>query len=456
MSRGGEKDTPERSLIHSILKTSVCFSSALLFACVLSPVAFAAPSESVSFPPAIVAAPPPLTSACLVDRLQVSRATAEQMVKLCSDALQSHTLSPPQVALARLNRGGARMALGDKIMANVDYAEALKHYDGAIDPLNPDALAVYRRATALDAIGQTDRALSDYDEAIRLGPKDPLAFIGRGVLLATRKRFYARAISDFSMVLALSPDRLEALMRRGDAYSQMGNFGPALADLDRAVALAPDNAEVRVYRGLANARRGDASHAQADYTAALALDPQNVDALVNRAAVYSTAGDQPSAIRDLDAAIARKSNDPMAFYNRGYAHFANRDYALAMSDYSAAIGLDPEMGVAFTNRCLTGAIIGRDLPAALADCDTALTLMPNNADAHEARGFTFLKRGEPERAIPEYDTALALVPNQALSLYGRSLARTRAGHAKEAAVDKASALALDPAIARQFSMFGLE
>jgi tetratricopeptide (TPR) repeat protein len=320
----------------------------------------------VPLPPKIAAAPPPSTNACLVDRLQVNHATAEQMVRICSDALQSHTLTPPQVALARLNRGSARMALGDKIMANVDYAEALKHYDAAIDPLNPDALAYFRRATALDATGETDRALTDYDEAVRLGPKEPLSFLGRGILLTTRKRFYERAISDFSQVLALSPDRLEALMRRGDAYGQMGNFGPALADLDRAVALAPENAEVHVYRGLANSRRGDTPSALADYTAALARDPQNVDALVNRAAIYSTAGDQPSAIRDLDAAIAVKISDPLAFYNRGYAHFASHEYDLALADYSAAIDLDPKMGVAFTNRCLTEAILGRDLtPAGL-------------------------------------------------------------------------------------------
>ena len=442
---------------HSIAKSSVYCAAAFLINCAPFSAAFADPAKPVPPPPEIAAAaPPPSTNACLVDRLQVNRATAEQMLKACSEALQSHTLSPAQVALARLNRGGARMALGDKIMANVDYAEALKHYDGAIDPLNPDALAYFRRAAALDASGETDRALSDYDEAIRLDPKEPLAYIGRGILLATRKRFYERAISDFDKVLALSPDRLEALMRRGDAYSQMGNYGPALADLDRAVALAPDNAEVRVFHGLANSRRGDSPRALSDYTAALARDPQNVDALVNRAAIHSTNGDQISAIHDLDAAIALRPGDPLAFYNRGYAHFANRDFDLAMADYSAAIDIDPKMGVAFTNRCLTGAVIGRDLKAALADCDVALKLMPNNADVHEARAFTYLKKGEPEFAITEYDAALAVVPNQALSLYGRSLARAKAGYAKDGAVDKASALALDPNIARQFSTFGLE
>ncbi len=413
-------------------------------------------TEFVPMPPAVASALPPVANACLVDRLRVNRTTAEQMVKVCSEALQSHTLTPTQVAQARLNRGTARMALGDKIMANIDYAEALKHYDGAIDPLNPDALAFYRRGAALDATGETDRALADYNEAIRLNPRSPLAFFARGVLLATRKRFYERAISDFDKVLEFSPDRLEALMRRGDAYGQMNKFGHALADLDRAVAIAPEVAAVYVYRGLANSRRGDNKLALVDYTAALARDPHNTDALVNRAAISSINGDQASAIRDLSVVVSLDAGNALAFYNRGYAHFASHEYDLAMSDYSAAIDLDPKMGVAFTNRCLTRAIVGRDLAAALADCDMALTLMPNNADAHAARGFTYLKRGEPEFAIAEYQTALEEVPNRALSLYGLGLARIKAGYVKQGAIDKAAGLALDPAVARQFSMFGLE
>jgi tetratricopeptide (TPR) repeat protein len=393
---------------------------------------------------------------CFEGGFSGSRVNAQRRMADCSEALQSHKLSPADVALARLYRGAARMKLGDTIMASADYQEAIKHYDSAIDPKEPNALELYRRAAALDALGQTDRALNDYSEAIRVNPKDPLAFLGRGVLFAGRQRLYERAIDDFDKVLVLAPSSVDGLMHRGDAYSQMGKFGPALADLDRAVALAPDNAEAYVYRGVANSRRNENSKAMVDYTAGLARDPDNVDALVNRAAIYSTNGEQALAIADLDAAIALKKDDPLAFYNRGYAHFANRQYGLATADYSSAIGLDPAMGLAYTNRCLTRAIVGKDLAAALGDCNTALKLMPDDANVRDTRGFVFLKMGEVEIAIQEYDAALKIKPDQALSLYGRGLARIKGGHAKEGAADKASALALNPAIARQFSGYGLE
>ena len=325
----------------------------------------------VFMPVAVAFAADPLNSPrniCFEGGFSGSTVNARHRMADCSEALQSRKLSPADVALARLYRGAARMKLGDTIMANVDYGEALKHYDSAIDPRDPDALELYRRAAALDALGQTDRALADYSEAIRVNPKDPLAFLGRGVLLAGRQRLYERAIDDFDKVLVLAPNNVDGLMHRGDAYSQMGKFGPALADLDRAVALAPDNAETYVYRGVANGRRNENRLALADYTASLARDPDNVDALVDRAAIYSTNGEQVLAIADLDAAIALKKDAPLAFYNRGYAHFANRQYDLATADYSSAIALDPNMGFAYTNRCLTRAIVGKDLVGALGDC----------------------------------------------------------------------------------------
>jgi len=84
---------------------------------------------------------------------------ADARAAACSKALQTRRLKPPEIALARLTRGIARTALGDKVLAAEDYSEALKHYDGAVDPRNPDSLNLYRRATSLHAMGETDRAV---------------------------------------------------------------------------------------------------------------------------------------------------------------------------------------------------------------------------------------------------------------------------------------------------------
>ena len=390
-----------------------------------------------------------------VSGLFPTQADAESRAAACSKALQSRQLKPEEIALVRLTRGIARTALGDKVLAGEDYIDAVQRYDRLIDPSNPNSLALYRRAVALDASGQTDKALEDYSAAIKADPKSSLAFLGRGVLLAVRKRAYDRAIEDFDKVLVIEPDNVEALLSRGDAFAQLGDLGRAMADLNRAVALAPDKPTVLVTRGQVESRRGNLAGAARDYEAALKLDPRYAYAMINLAAVRSMQGQSGAAIDLLDQAIAIDRRNPLAFYNRGYAEFALKQYDKAIADYSSAIEIEPRMGLAYNNRALSRAIAGSDLVAALADSDQALKLLPLNLEVRDTRGFIFLKLGDPALALNEYNAALTIDPNRALSLYGRGLARIRMGDAAGKG-DQEAALTINPEVANDFAIYGLK
>lgn len=411
-------------------------------------------------PRAIAGTPAPaetaemFVQACVASRLPRLDDAAARAVA-CSKALQTRQLTPDQIAQARLARGVARTLLGDRELASEDYLDAIQRYDQLMDPRNPDALMLYRRAVAFDAIGRTDNALEDYGAAIAADPKAALAFLGRGVLLAVRKRAYDRAIEDFDKVLVLQPDNLDALIARGDSFSNLGDAGRAATDLNRAVALAPEFAPAYLVRGLAEARRGNTARAKLDYWHTLKLDPRNVDALVNLGALDAQEGRLTAAISNLDAAIAIDPQHTRAFYNRGYAWFALRRYDKAIDDYGSAIRLDPRLGLAYNNRALARAIAGRDLVAALADSDEALKLQPLNLDVRETRGFIYLKLGDPSLALHEYDLALDADPQRAVALYGRGLAKSRLANEAGGERDRAAAVAINPAVAGEFSAYGL-
>ncbi|HEY2870279.1 MAG TPA: tetratricopeptide repeat protein [Reyranella sp.] len=385
-----------------------------------------------------------------------SRQLAEKTIKACSAALQSRSLTPAEIAQARLNRGAARTALGDALLATGDYLEALRHYDSAINPNNPDALQLYRAAAALEGVGKADAALTKYDAAIKADPKLALAYYGRGILLATRERAYNRAIADFDRVLTLDPANTHALVHRGEAYSQVGDFGHALADLNRAIQLDPRDAGALVVRGLVQQRRNAIDLALADFDAALKINPRDQQALRNRGALRAAFGHQDQAIEDFNAVIQMNRNDPSAFFNRGYAHFGKHEYELAVMDYSTALYLDPTLGPAYLNRCLTRTIQGKELVMALADCDQALKLLPLSIPARETRGFIYLKLGDPAIAITEYEAALQMDANRPLALYGLGLAKIRMGRKDEGEANQAAARALSPDIAKQFSVYGVE
>jgi tetratricopeptide (TPR) repeat protein len=395
-----------------------------------------------------------LYRAC-IDGKWPTEADAQRRSQACSQALQTRRLGLDQVALARLTRGVARTMLGKKVASSEDYLEALKHYDSVIDPRSPDALSVYRRAVAEHGLGETDRALADYSEAIRLDPQSPLAYLGRGTLLASRERSYLRAVDDFNRTLQIEPTNVTALIARGDAWGQLGEFGAALADLNQAIQRAPTNSNALVIRGLVRARQGNEHLALQDYDAALTIAPRDSFALSNRAAINAKQEKYGLAIRDLDAALEINNSNPLAFYNRGYAQFALGNYAAAVADYEAALRLDDSMGLAHLNRCLARVVAGLAGKRDIADCDAALKLMPLNLQIRETRGFIFLKLGEPAKALKEYTAALQIDPNRPLALYGRGLAECRLGKGQDGEKDKAAATAIAPDIEWQFMRFGV-
>ena len=381
---------------------------------------------------------------------------ARSRAQACSQALQTRRLRPDEVALARLTRGVARTMLGNRVASSDDYAEALRHYDSTIDPTHPDALDLYRRAMAEQGLGHTDRALADFNNALRLDPKNQLAYLGRGILLATRARNYRRAIDDFNRALEIEPRNVAALIARGEAWSQLGEFEPAVADLEQAIKLWPDHPHPLVVRGLVQARQGKSDLALQDYDAALKLVEREPYALMSRAALHAQNGKYDLAVRDLDASLAVNDKNALAFYNRGYAHFARGDYATAITDYDAALQLDDSMGLAHLNLCLTRVLAGQAGKDDLGGCDTALKLMPLNLEARETRGFVSLKLGEPTRAFKEYNAVLEIDANRAQALYGRALAECRLARDDDCKHDKAAALALDPDVEQKFKRYGVD
>jgi lipoprotein NlpI len=87
-------------------------------------------------------------------------------------------------------------------------------------------------------------------EAIKADPKNQPAQMLLG-LCCLRLRENAPAVEAFSALLKLSPDSLEALDRRGDAYLKLGKFKEAIADFDRVLEINPKYKPEHWRRGIA-------------------------------------------------------------------------------------------------------------------------------------------------------------------------------------------------------------
>jgi Tfp pilus assembly protein PilF len=121
-----------------------------------------------------------------------------------------------------------------------------------------------------------DRAIADYTEAIRLGPRDADAFVGRGSAYSN-KHDYDRAMTDYNEAIRLDPKSASAFTGRGNVYGDKGDYDRAIADLTEAIRLDPMYALAYTNRGLAYEKKGDIARARADFDFAWDLPQKYMD-----------------------------------------------------------------------------------------------------------------------------------------------------------------------------------
>lgn len=161
--------------------------------------------------------------------------TPDVPIEGCTAVIESGDRILRNLATAYNNRGVAY-----RLRAN--YAQAIDDFNEAIRLTPKNAVLFNNRGVAYRGMGELDRAIADYDQAISIKPDYVAAFYNRGLALA-EKREYAKAISDFNVVLHADPKNPTFLYRRGTTYLSNGDIEMGNADLAAAKAIKPDIAE---------------------------------------------------------------------------------------------------------------------------------------------------------------------------------------------------------------------
>jgi len=190
--------------------------------------------------------------------------SADQQIAGCTGLIESGRGNDNGLSMAFYNRGNGYAAKGDFDRAIEDYDDAIKH--------NPKmAVAFSNRGNAYKEKEQYERALADYDMAIELGPDNPIALHNR-----CWTRFIVgqlpEALVDCNASLRVRPDAASTLADRGLIYLKMDALDKAIADFDAALAKNPKYAGALYGRGLAKRKQDDAD-ADDDIRAAEAAKP---------------------------------------------------------------------------------------------------------------------------------------------------------------------------------------
>jgi tetratricopeptide (TPR) repeat protein len=86
--------------------------------------------------------------------------------------------------------------------------------------------------------GKTEKALEDFNRAIKIDPNKAAGYLGRANTLNIMER-YEECLADYDKALAINPKLANAYINRGSAYSHLGEYKKAIADYEKGLELDP-------------------------------------------------------------------------------------------------------------------------------------------------------------------------------------------------------------------------
>jgi clan AA aspartic protease (TIGR02281 family) len=373
-------------------------------------------------------------------------ANPDQRIATCTRVIADDTQTAASRADAYSSRGTAYGNKNDQDRAIADFNEAIR--------LNPNlALAYNNRGFAYFRTGDLDRAIADYGEAIRSNPNYAFAYGNRG-LAYSRKGDFERAIADSSEAIRRNPNLAFAYDTRGFAYASGRDYDRALSDYDEAIRRNPRLATPYAHRGVLYWTKGDYDRSIAELTEAISRDAKYAYAYDSRCNAYYGKKDYDAAIADCSEAIKLNPKDDFAYGIRGLARAAKRDFDAAIADGNEAIKLNPKSGAGYNSR---GAVhrLKKDYDAAIVDFSEAINANPKFAAAYGNRGAVYREMGDPDHAIVDFNQAIELNPGYFQGFNYRGLIYAARGDQTRAVADYGEAIKLAPLFVEAYDNRGL-
>jgi tetratricopeptide (TPR) repeat protein len=168
-------------------------------------------------------------------------------------------------------------ALGDAYRADEQFPESVAAYTSAIDligtPQQIHWVLYYTRGVANERAGDWTAAESDFREALKLYPDQPLVLNYLGYSLLEQGTDYDQALDMIQRAVKGEPDDGYITDSLGWAYYRLGRYDDAVAPMLRAVELTPDDPVINDHLGDVLWKVGREREAEFQWRRALSFGP---------------------------------------------------------------------------------------------------------------------------------------------------------------------------------------
>lgn len=212
---------------------------------------------------------------------------------------------PHKIPFAYHNRGNDRYK-------NDQPDKALEDFDAAIK-INPEYSSAYaNRSLIYLERGEKEKALQDYNRYMKLlHPSDARgnilnltlsdSFSHRGLIYSSMEQ-YERALADFNTAIELDSFNLDNYFKRALTYMQLRDYEKAVKDFNLCQQSDPANSDIINNRGVCYLRLGNLALALDDFNKAIMLNSANPSYYLNRAVTYHKLGQLSEARKDVQIA----------------------------------------------------------------------------------------------------------------------------------------------------------
>lgn len=281
---------------------------------------------------------------------------------------------------------------GIDYMTNGDYAEAVEAFDSALSyckgTIGETELDIcYYKAAAQYASGDLEGAMATYDALIAYDKKDADAYYTRGCLLLQLGEM-DKALDDFTNAVAYNADDYELYINIYKNLSAYNLTEQGEEYINQAFDIKGDEAEHLTYRGELYLLLGEYANAQAELEAALAKNGTEANYMM--AQLFEAQGDMESAETYYKVYAESEEADAEVMNALAGLAIAKADYETALSYVNQGLAMENH---SCKRELLQNQVIcleyAADFTGAWQVAQEYIALYPNDLDMQ--REFIFLK-----------------------------------------------------------------
>ncbi len=260
-----------------------------------------------------------------------------------------------------------------------------------------------------------DAATANCKRATALNDRLPAAYVTLGRIHNDTGQ-HDLAVSEFEQALKLDPRNADALNGMAHSYENAGRINDAEAAFQKAAAMRPDYWDGYNTLGLFYDRQGKYEQSIAQLKQALALTPDNAQVYLNLGAVYLDTGDpkyRPDAEAALQKSIALGPTAP-AYANLGYLYLQQRRWAESAASTEKALQINDREVTAWTNLRNAYQWLGNKEKEAYARArlmelaQTAAAANPRDPQTQAVLAWLFAAQHDLSQALTHVQSSLAL------------------------------------------------